>query len=444
MLNRRQFQLSSLATIVAGGFIDAASNGAFVSGVQPSEEWAQWGGPNRDFKASQIDGDRLLPKPVLSWKRDLGKGHAAVVASGEFGYSLHLDGDEEVLEKWRLDNGQQSWSCRYKVGYHASYPKYDGPHATPVIQKDRIIVASIDAQIRAIDLSNGRVIWNRDLRADYGTKLPQSGYACSPIVWQDRVILPTLGESQPVETESFNPRPKIPGGRIAIPGAVAMDGQTGDEVWRTETFRSSHSSPVKIEIDDQPQLVFHGMFELIGVDPKNGKVLWKQLLRREAADNVSFTPIWDADRSQFLISHGYCNFGTQAIKLKNAAGRWRTSINWTNSRLQIVHTNAVLLGNILVGTKRPAATLIVAIDVRDGRTIFRKRGFGKSNLLAVGLQLVILDESGDLVGGQLNEEGVSELWRIPALSKTAWTVPALAGRRLLLRNGSELKVYRFP
>ncbi len=87
---------------------------------------------------------------------------------------------------------------------------------------------------------------------------------------------------------------------------------------------------------------------------------------------------------------------------------------------------------------------MVAIDVRDGGMVFRKRGFGKSNLLAVGSQLVILDESGDLIGGQLNEEGVSELWRIPALSKTAWTVPALAGRRLLLRNGSELKVYRFP
>lgn len=112
--------------------------------------------------------------------------------------------------------------------------------------------------------------------------------------------------------------------------------------------------------------------------------------------------------------------------------------------MQIVHTNAVLLNNTLVGTKRPSATLMVAIDVRDGRTIFRERGFKKSNLLMVGSQLLILEENGDLVCGQLNNDSVVETWSIPVLSNKAWTVPTIAGRRLLLRDGRELRVYRFP
>ena len=87
---------------------------------------------------------------------------------------------------------------------------------------------------------------------------------------------------------------------------------------------------------------------------------------------------------------------------------------------------------------------MVAIDVDNGQTKFRQRGFGKSNLLAVGSQLLILDEKGNLVGGQLKNDGVTELWKISALSKTAWTVPAFAGRQLLLRDNSEVCIYRFP
>ncbi len=443
-INRRQFQLSSLAAVGLVGFSGFETKDQLSKTALSQADWPQWGGDRRDFCVAALAGGDSLPTPELNWRRRLGKGHSAIVTSGEFGYSLHLDDEHEVLEKWRLDSGKRVWNFRYKVGYHASFPEYDGPHATPIALKDRIITAGIDAQVHSIDTSKGDLLWKRDLRADYGTSLPQSGYACSPIVWEDRVIFPTLGESRPAETESYEPSPKIPQGRKAIPGAIALDIRTGDEVWRTKTFRSSHGSPIQIEVDDQPMLVFHGMFELVGVDPRNGKILWKQLLRRQAADNVSFTPIWNAEHNQLLVAHGYCNFGAQAIRLEKSNSRWRTSINWRNPRLQIVHTNAVLMGNILLGTRRPSATLLVAIDVRDGKTVFRQRGFGKSNLLAVGSQLIILDESGDLVGGKLTDEGVSELWRIQALSKTAWTVPTMSGRRLLLRDSTELKAFQLP
>ena len=56
------------------------------------------------------------------------------------------------------------------------------------------------------------------------------------------------------------------------------------------------------------------MFELVGIDPQDGNVLWRQMLRREAADNVTFTPIWDAARRQVLISHG-TNEGKQKVSM---------------------------------------------------------------------------------------------------------------------------------
>lgn len=255
MTNLRQILIDSFRAILVCGFLVFDASGLVENTAQAQDDWNQWGGPERNFTATALEGDKPLPKPILSWKRELGKGHAAIVTSGEFGYSIHLDGDDEVVEKWRLDNGHRVWNHRYKVRYHAT-AECDGPHATPAIQNDRIIVASIDAQIHAIDTSSGKMIWRRDLREDFGSKLPQSGYACSPLIWQDRVIVPTLGEAQPPETERYTANPKIPDGRKVIPGAIALDLRTGENVWQSETFRSSHASPIKIEIDEQPMLFF--------------------------------------------------------------------------------------------------------------------------------------------------------------------------------------------
>ncbi len=409
-----------------------------------AHEWNQWGGPERNFVAALPAIGEPLPQPKILWKRPLGKGHSAIVTDGEFGYSQHLDGDQEVLEKWRIGDGVIVWSYRYDIDYHASMEIYDGPHATPAIVADRVILVGIDARVHTVDLASGQLIWSRDLCVDYGTRLPQCGYACSPLVWRDRVIFPTLGESTSEETERFDPGPPIPDNREAIPGAVALDIKTGNEVWRSATFRSSHSSAIAVEIQNRPMLVFHGMFELVGVDPDTGDILWRQLLRRAAADNVSFTPIWDVRRAQFLVAHGYCDFGAQAIGLQRVGDTWQTDINWTNPRMQPVHTNAVLAGDILVGTNRSPTTLLTGVDVRNGKTVFRQRGMGKANLLADGSRLLILDENGELVSGRLGDGRFSESWRMPVLTGQAWTAPSISGRLLLLRDDREIRVYEFP
>ena len=80
--------------------------------------------------------------------------------------------------------------------------------------------------------------------------------------------------------------------------------------------------------------------------------------------------------------------------------------------------------------------------MRDGSTVFRQRGFDKSNLLAVGSQLLILEENGQLVVGQFKDGMVVETCRVSVFENTAWTVPAIVNGRLLMRNGRKLKVFQ--
>lgn len=437
MINRRQFQLACLSSLIAGSRIrelDARlAASAFADG-----DWTQWGGPQRDFSATPPAQTQPLPAPQLIWQQDLGPGHAAIVSEGQHAYSLRLNSDEEVLEQWDLETGRLVETNRYEVDFHASIAEYDGPHSTPLVTDDGMVTVGIDAGVHCFNCSDRSRRWNRKLPAEFGTVLPQSGYAASPLAWGQRLILPTLGNARSQETESYQP----PGvGEDSIPGAVALDIRSGAEIWRSESFRSSHASPILATIDGQPTVIFHGMFELVGVDPRKGRVLWRHLLRREAADNVSFTPIWDPERRQILISHGYCDLGTQAIRLERRGSSWKTETTWTNDRLRITHTNAVRMGTTLVGTSR--SSVLVAVDVRDGETVFRQRGFSKANFLNLGTDLLILDESGDLICGALGAARITERWRIRALSANAWTAPSMAGGRLLLRDLRELKVYGF-
>ncbi|MEM6474200.1 MAG: PQQ-binding-like beta-propeller repeat protein, partial [Planctomycetota bacterium] len=313
--------------------------------------------------------------------------------------------------------------------------------------KSSVVTVSIDATVKAIDRETASVRWSRNLRTDFGARLPQSGFASSPLVYKNHVILPTLGHPQSAETERYaGASDKPDSDRISkqssIPGAVALELSTGRTIWRSKTFRSSHASPTIVEIDGQETLVFHGLFELVGLDPSTGSVLWRHLLRELAADNVTCTPIWDASSNRMLISHGYCEKGTQAIEIKRTGDRWLTRTAWTNSRLRAVHTNIIRVGSTLLGVNSVGAELAVGINVRDGRTLFRERSTAANFICDDGI-VMGLTHSGLIFVANVNEHGLEELWSQKILEPGCWTVPSFAGSRVLIRNGSEVRSLRF-
>ena len=402
------------------------------------QSWKQWGGITRDFQLHEIPQQSLSTKPRLVWTKNIGPGHSAIIVKNGYGFCQFLDGKQEVIRKFNVQDGQTIWEHKYEVSYASSFPNYAGPHATPAISNGTLVIASIDAQIHALSCESGSVTWSTDLKIAYGLQLPQSGYASSPLICDNVVVLPTLGQATHQESESYDPDSSS-----SIPGLVGLNLENGTEVWRTKSFRSSHGSPILINLSNQPTVVLHGMFELVGIAPSTGVILWRQLLRQIPADNVSFTPIWDPQRIQFLVSHGYCSKGTQAVGVTCSLGKWRTKINWTNRDQRTVHTNGVLSGNLLISTNRSPATLMTAIRASDGKTVFRKRGFGKCNFLAAGQTLIILDESGKLMSATIENGELKENWRINALGSGAWTVPTVAGRYLLVRDAKQLKMFRF-
>ena len=139
-MNRRSFHkclLANTAALSLGGSALKAADRSSPPG------WTQWGGPTRNFSVKPPADAEHLSGIQFLWERPLGKGHSAIVSDGEVAYSLHLHKDDEVLQQWNIHTGDKQWQSRYAIRFHASIDEFDGPHATPLLIDDRVVVVSM-------------------------------------------------------------------------------------------------------------------------------------------------------------------------------------------------------------------------------------------------------------------------------------------------------------
>lgn len=385
--------------------------------------WPQWGGPSRDFRVDSTLAPSWETRPPRRlWDRPLGNGHSGFVVDERAAYTMYGGERIEAVVALDRDTGRTVWETRYPVGYQSHLAEYDGPHATPVAVGERLYTVGIDATVLALERRSGEVVWRRRLVAEEGVELPQSGYAASPLAWRGLLLLPGLG-----------------GGG---PGALALDLEDGRTVWARHDFRSSHAAPLLVRTGGREHAVFHGLDWLYGLEPATGELLWRHRVRRGAADNVSFTPIWDAARGQLLVSHGFDSRGARALELRPEGDGFTVEEVWHNGRLQVRHTNGVLLGSLLLGSHGGLGVL-TALDAGSGELRWRRR-LGKATLVAAGELLLILDEQGELHLARATAAGIDLVASLPVLDYNAWTAPSLVGRRLYLRDRMRAVALELP
>ena len=413
------------ATLLAGTLAAHAATG-------PENAWPRWGGAQGDFRVSTALGVAWPKKGVdARWRAEVDGGHAAPVIDAERVYVVSGRGRAHQVDAFDRESGTPVWRHDSKTRYASHRPDWDGPHATPALVGDLLILVQIDGIVRAHDRSDGTVRWERDLVTEQRVSLPQSGWAASPLPYRDLVLLPGLG------------------GRG--PGAMAMRIADGSIAWTTGSFRSSHASPILIEPNARPVAVFHGMDELVGIEPGGGTPLWTRPLRSGAADNVSFTALWDATRRLLVVSHRFDDIGSQAFFFPAGVDTPNESPTWTQRRLQIEHGNGVIHGDLLIGSHRGTPGLLVAIDLATGEARWRAR-IPKATMLSVespsgeadDRRLLVLDETGRLHLARADDAGFERIDSFQAMDGQSWTVPSLAGRDLVLRNGGEVGVYELP
>jgi hypothetical protein len=172
-----------------------------VAGCVSSAPWNQWGGPERNFVIETSGLADTWPDegPQKLWRRELGDGYSTIAVDGEVLYTMYRTEQDEFTVALDRMTGETIWEHRIESPTTAQMDQFGpGPHSTPLIVGKHVFTIGSNAVIQCFDKTTGKVLWMHDLIAEYGGPVAGYGYACSPIAYNDTIIVP-LHREEPRE-----------------------------------------------------------------------------------------------------------------------------------------------------------------------------------------------------------------------------------------------------
>jgi outer membrane protein assembly factor BamB len=379
-------------------------------------DWPQFLGPERTCTTTETGLLQTWDRkgPTVLWQREVGEGFSAPVVAGGRLILFHRVGDEEIVECLDAANGKEMWKHREATNYSDPLGKGNGPRSTPLISVDRVYTLSPGGRLLCLKLTDGKIVWQRELLKDYNVPQSYFGVGTSPILEAGRVLVNV-------------------GGRGA--GIVAFDKDSGKEVWKATEDGASYSSPVAAEIDRVRHVVFLTRQGIVSLDPTNGNVRfhkrWRS--RMDASVNAA-TPVVFGDHLFFTAC-----YETGAILVR--AKRDGLEEVWSNDRSLSCHfSTPVYYEGHLYGFdgRQESGTEFRCVEAKTGKVLWSKEGFGCGSMILAEGNLIVLSEGGDLVLVECKSDKYREKARAAVLEGPCRAHMALANGRLYARDNGKL------
>jgi outer membrane protein assembly factor BamB len=385
--------------------------------------WPGFRGQNRDgvVRGVQIKTDWAAAPPVELWRRPVGPGWSSFAVRGDLLYTQEQRGEHEIVACYKLSTGEPVWRHRDAVRFQESNGGA-GPRATPTLDQDRVCAFGATGILNVLDAATGKVVWSRNAATDTNMKAPDWGFASSPLVIDNAVI-------------------------VAVSGMLAAyDGATGKLRWTTPARGNSYSSPHQTTIDGIKQVLLLHSAGVTSVAPADGTRLWEHACSGEAIVQPSL--LTDGD---ILISTGGSagGIGTRRLSVAIAPGgaggsaKWTVETRWTSRGLKPYFNDYAVHNGYAFGFD---GAILACINLADGQRKWKGGRYGNGQLVLLPEQnlLLVLSEEGELALVSATTDQFSELARFPAIKGKTWNHPALVGDVLLVRNGEEMAAFRLP
>jgi hypothetical protein len=266
------------------------------------------------------------------------------------------------------------------------------------------------------------VFWRRDLMKDYALT-EFSGDTTSPLIEGSLLIL--VGGGKPDAS------------------VIALDKDSGKEMWRALDDKWTYSSPIVISAGGKRQLIVWTPDAITSLDPATGKTWWREL-RTLHGDYAAATPTAWED----LLLAGGLMFQLDPAK-PAASVLWPE--NTVKARRSLSNTTGPLLQGGYVYSHKSQGRL-VCLDARTGKQIWEKEKVTDSrsgaciHIIPNGDCAWLFTDQGDLIRARLTPKGYEELGRAHLLDPTypfdgrnlLWSPPAFANRHVFARSSKEL------
>lgn len=386
---------------------------AHVVLAQSAANWPQWRGPNRDGISKETGLLKEWPTegPALVWKASgAGGGYSSFsVANGKL-YTMGLRGDREFVVAFDVATGKEAWATPHGSAFRND--RGDGPRGTPTVDGDRVYALGGSGDLTALDARTGKVVWSKNVLKEFGGSNITWGISESPLVLGNKVLV----------------NPGGPGASI-----VALNKDTGAVIWKSQSDKAGYSSAIPVEINGATQVVFFTAERAVGLDAKDGKLLWEYGRPANNVANVA-TPIARANRV-FISSDYGTGGGVVEIKADNKAQEI-----WFTKDMRNHHSSSVLIGDYLYGF---SSNMLAAVRFDTGEMAWRDRSVGKGSLVFADGNLYCFSENGVVGLVEASPSGYKEKgrFRIAQGNLPTWTHPVVVGGRLYLRDQDTIYAY---
>ena len=391
-------------------------------------DFAQWRGALRDGHSPETGLLQEWPKvgPKLLWQvKEIGGGYSTPSVVGDRIYLLGSDASEESVHALNVKDGSKVWSAKLgKVGHPEQKPSYPGARTTPTVDGKFLFALGSDGDLVCLDIANGKEVWRKHLRTDFGGSYGEWAYSESPLVDGNNLLV-------------------TPGGTNAT--VVALNKKTGDVIWKCavpEGSAAGYSSVIIAEFSGVRQYVQFLASGLMGIDPSNGKLLWRYEKSGKGSPAVIITPLV----SEGLIYSGAFRATTTLVKPVLKDGAFKVEEIYSNSKLPVGLGGVVKVGDYFYGSGGSTA---MCVEFKTGTVKWEERSIGPGSLLVSDNRIYTHAESGDVAMFEPSAEGYREKGRftppgVPSRAnpmEKAWTYPVIANGRLYIRDKESLWCY---
>ncbi len=351
-----------------------------------------------------------LEGPQVLWRVELGQGYSGIAVRGDRVFTQFGQSGEEIAAAFDAADGSEIW--RTVTGKDRPDGQGGGPRSTPTIDGDLVFVVGAYGTLHALETTDGATVWSRDLRADFGARIPRWGVSASPVVTGDLLLIEAGGK--------------------ADNALLALDKATGALRWHTRSDKPGYSTPIVANISGREQAIFFTADGLVATSLADGSSLWEFPWKTSYGVSAAM-PVF-VPPNRIFISTGYGK-GAALVQISPSEDGLEVEEIWRSKVMQNHFNSSVLVNGYLYGFDN--ATL-KCIEAASGEQRWAQRGFGKGSLLYADGHLVVLSERGVLLSVEATPERYNETGRVQILNGKTWTMPSLADGRLFLRDEREM------
>lgn len=325
-----------------------------------------------------------------------------------------------LVESFDAAKLRRRWTAEIAAGYSG-----------PTVADGLAYAIGATGRMHCLDVTDGSVVWQRDLRSNFDVDLPTWGITSSPLIEGEFVIV------------------QIGGAGDAC--VVALDRRTGETRWHALDDDASYSSPIVIDQAGQRVLVVWTGERVVGMDPTDGSVDWAEDYKWEKWPIGIASPVHSGDH--LLVSE--VHKGSLLIKLDRddvtARRVWHRSDDDGPALHALMGTPLVIDGHIYgadnTGVLR-CLELSTGEQIWQNDTVVPTMRWATVHIVRNGERVWMFNDRGELIIARLSPQGYDEISRAQLIAPTTqqlrrrdgvtWSHPAYADRHVFARNDEEL------